>query len=613
MPETIRVAQLNVHGLWDRNNLIPKSKKIRQLLTRQRIDILLIQELSVTFRCDIVDGFVTSSKGTLHAAPDYGPYFPGYTMFAPRTEVAILYNSDLAVTEIPDVGFNNHHPNSSRILKTCAIILHSGSKDLAFYSYYRIPSRPRENSADTLFAMELLGDAQVVGGDMNLHHPLWGDAKTDRKASDFLESLGHSNLVLRNGTQQTRTDPRTGNQSAIDLTFASKTLLIENWKVTFHHTPALSDHQWISFKVRTKEVRGSDPNRTTWNLSRPNWSEFRAHQNWKLSYCRPAPLENRCKAAEDCLDNLDHSAAKEWIDLIAVELTESLYQTASVTIGFRQWRTGYARWWSEEIRLARNECHRLHRRKKRVMGRPRWRHKTRDWIEAQPEYIEVFRDWKRARNRRCNLIRRSKRRKAAMLNKEISSGEIGLKKLNRLYNPKKFRSEKIPDFLINNKRITDDADKAEAIHDILINPPQPIYKQKHIDHHAFVERDIEQQLQDHSSSVHEQLSQNANDLERAEIQRYELARVIRDLKTDKAIGPDFIHNEFLKQSSKKFQKVLLRFFNLLFRSRIYPNVWNRANVSPIPKPGKDHADPANYRPIAVSSCIGRLYERILAL
>jgi len=32
---------------------------------------------------------------------------------------------------------------------------------------------------------------------------------------------------------------------------------------------------------------------------------------------------------------------------------------------------------------------------------------------------------------------------------------------------------------------------------------------------------------------------------------------------------------------------------------------------PIPKPGKDHSDPGNFRPIALTSCLCKIIERMM--
>ncbi len=38
----------------------------------------------------------------------------------------------------------------------------------------------------------------------------------------------------------------------------------------------------------------------------------------------------------------------------------------------------------------------------------------------------------------------------------------------------------------------------------------------------------------------------------------------------------------------------------------------KTHIIPIPKPNKDHSNPTNYRPIALSSCLGKILEKILA-
>ena len=41
-----------------------------------------------------------------------------------------------------------------------------------------------------------------------------------------------------------------------------------------------------------------------------------------------------------------------------------------------------------------------------------------------------------------------------------------------------------------------------------------------------------------------------------------------------------------------------------------PSIWKLANVIPSPKPGKDHSEPSNYRPIALTSCVCKAMKRM---
>ena len=67
-----------------------------------------------------------------------------------------------------------------------------------------------------------------------------------------------------------------------------------------------------------------------------------------------------------------------------------------------------------------------------------------------------------------------------------------------------------------------------------------------------------------------------------------------------AVGPDEIHYAFLKQlptSSLEFLPYEI------WVSGNFPSIWKQATIIPIPKQGKDHNDPSNYRPIALTSCL----------
>ena len=43
----------------------------------------------------------------------------------------------------------------------------------------------------------------------------------------------------------------------------------------------------------------------------------------------------------------------------------------------------------------------------------------------------------------------------------------------------------------------------------------------------------------------------------------------------------------------------------------FPESWELATIILIPKPGKDHTEPTNYRPIALTSCLCKTLERMI--
>jgi len=52
----------------------------------------------------------------------------------------------------------------------------------------------------------------------------------------------------------------------------------------------------------------------------------------------------------------------------------------------------------------------------------------------------------------------------------------------------------------------------------------------------------------------------------------------------------------------------LRLFNLVWRVGVVPAAWKEARVVPVPKPGKDKSAPSSYRPISLTSQVGKLME-----
>ena len=80
---------------------------------------------------------------------------------------------------------------------------------------------------------------------------------------------------------------------------------------------------------------------------------------------------------------------------------------------------------------------------------------------------------------------------------------------------------------------------------------------------------------------------------------------------DTATGPDEIHYQMLKHLPPKSLKTLLDIFNDIWETGKFPESWELATIIPIPKPGKDHAEPTNYRPIALTSCICKTLERMI--
>lgn len=67
----------------------------------------------------------------------------------------------------------------------------------------------------------------------------------------------------------------------------------------------------------------------------------------------------------------------------------------------------------------------------------------------------------------------------------------------------------------------------------------------------------------------------------------------------------------LKHLGERSLLKLLKVFNKVWKEGKLPVAWKEAVVIPIRKPGKDPSKPASYRPIALTSTLCKIMERLI--
>jgi len=98
-----------------------------------------------------------------------------------------------------------------------------------------------------------------------------------------------------------------------------------------------------------------------------------------------------------------------------------------------------------------------------------------------------------------------------------------------------------------------------------------------------------------------------NDLK---ISEERVKKVIDEAREYAAPGPDGIHPKVIKELKNELAKPLSILFRKSIDSRRIPNEWKTSHVTPVFKKGKK-SDPGNYRPINLTSIIGKMMDRIV--
>ena len=90
-----------------------------------------------------------------------------------------------------------------------------------------------------------------------------------------------------------------------------------------------------------------------------------------------------------------------------------------------------------------------------------------------------------------------------------------------------------------------------------------------------------------------------------------ISREIDRLIKTKSPGPDDIFPSILKECREELVEPIAKIFRKSLDTRVIPRLWRQTNVVPRFKKG-DKAEISNYRPISLTSVVGKMLEAIIA-
>ena len=80
---------------------------------------------------------------------------------------------------------------------------------------------------------------------------------------------------------------------------------------------------------------------------------------------------------------------------------------------------------------------------------------------------------------------------------------------------------------------------------------------------------------------------------------------------DSSPGEDGILYAMIRQLPSEAKEFLLKIINKIWETGILPRSWKISIIIPVQKPLKDPLQPTSYRPIALTSCLCKLMEKII--
>ena len=473
--------------------------------------------------------------------------------------VLTLIHSDLAFSPVSVSSLSSQDPYSDY---TCVKVLLSNHSPLQFFNLYFPPIRNTPSDYRTrTFCSDILPNSPdtFILGDFNAHHPTWDRLiPPNPLGNDLFRWITSSGLeILNDPASPTLLHHSTGSRSSPDISLAPASLAPHcEWRTL----PGFgSNHLPIEIVPPLSPVRLPNTRPPKFNYKKASWDIYQSY-------------------IAEHLPSLDFDALN--IHQAAHSFSLFLVEAAKASIPFGHLGRSPKAWWSQEAESAVRE-----RRRARSVAHRSESHRLR-YIDASRRASSVISRAKSATwQATCsNLSPRSDPRAVFRLLNAISG------KKNTSHDPS------FPD-------CTSPLDTANHYASYLrshLSQATPRSSRR-------AERQFMNELRkascEDASSLHNSFC--------SPFSLNELSTAISNLSASTASGPDQIAYPLLKHLPEPAQLLLLSLFNRSWHSHTFPSCWKPSTIIPIHKPGKPTSSPSSFCPISLTSCISKLFERLI--
>ena len=391
-------------------------------------------------------------------------------------------------------------------------------------------------------------------GDFNAHNPLWGGNTLDVKGRIVEDIVDNHNITLMNNGAMTYHNIYTNSYSAIDLSICSSSINIDYvWSVDEY--PNGSDH--FPIHIRSVENKPSEFS-PKWKVEEADWKKF-----------------SDLALTERSVDSFS-SIAEAYNHFSEVTLDSA---NASIPKTKGKPSRPAVPWWNKT-------CHNL-----RKITRKCYK-KFKNNGSAQSKII-----YQRAKAKQNKYFKKAKRASWLYYINGISSktpSKLVWKKIKKLSG--KFVPEPLPTLKIDGNFITEPEKVAEKLGEHF----SKVSSSENYSNHF---KNIR------NAQVSINLGENNKEPYNAKFTMKELKEALENSEPS-APGEDNILYEMLKHLPDKSKEFLLEIINKIWETGIIPKSWKIALILPIKKPNKDPSLPSSYRPIALTSCVCKLMEKM---
>ena len=400
----------------------------------------------------------------------------------------------------------------------------------------------------------------IIAGDFNANTPSLGYSHYNKRGRELEDLCNSTNLILEQDMESPPTLLHKAHKTTgrPDLTLMSADVY-DSCQVQVIDDVG-SDHLPILITIKSKTKQVSKKRRTLWNFKKTNWKAYAA-------------------ATDATLGHLDVTEGSE--DEVCQKIIDNILKAAREHIP-RGHRKRYKPFWNKEL----EETVKLRRKaRKKAEKNPTPENKTAHNRLTAKVRLLVRKGKKDHWTNTCEQLN---------LNQE---GHKAWKLINNLEGSSRKENQK--PMTSNGKKVTNPMSKAKKINGFLSSVSKSTRR-----------RTLDKALWKQFKSSKNAPSCNLLPFEK-EFSSQELARAIKKAAKRKAPGPDGVTNEMIANLGIMAQMSLLMFINRTWKESKIPTQWRTARVTPILKKGKPAGQPSSYRPISLTSCLGKIAERMV--